>query len=807
LPTMRTRTLWMRLQFDNQAMPIFVGMSTSVENMGINIAQDKDAGERYIIRADNKGVVLAGNDDDYLRGSIHAVYDFLERLGCGWYRPDPLWHVIPKSSTLKVEPMNIKEEPAFAHRDIWNVRDKILKDAWRVGGWHVSHEHILWKHFPRKKYIDEHPEYFGAEQPCLTHPDVIKIIADKFRKKIDRKKGIVPFSLSANDTGGYCECDSCKVVGNISARMLNFANSVARELAKTHPGRYLLTFYPYWHSHEPPEPMLKAEPGVCAMFVNEGNRVRSWEEPETEEVAKTLGRPILREINYFAGWQKTGALLGIYDYWIPAFNKNLDWLGVPWYPGDTTLKNLRYWKRGGVRFVTYETDEPFDSVQRRFSCRWPLYYVGARGMWDPDVSSKEVMREACDKLYGRVSDDMFNYYQVIERAISKNKLVGSNGHLPRPDKIYTELTGDFVGTYLNRAFALAGDETIRQRIAQERQMWDNAWEMMAKLRGQAVEKDKIKATDCYGLAHVKKGQEAKKTDKKVKSQKPNHKVYPPIMPDAKVEVYKTVGDIKLNMYIFNPKGHKATDERPAIVFFFGGGWVRGSPGQFYHQCRYFASRGMVAMAADYRVISRHGIKTLQCVADAKSAIRWARANAKRLGIDANRIVASGGSAGGHLAACTGTLTELDEPTEDLSISSRPNAMVLFNPVLITSPVKGVKLFDEGNDWYESRSKRMGTEPKAVSPYHHISKDTPAAIILIGTKDKFYESAQFFTEAMKKMGNRCELDSYENMPHGFFNFGKFNNKPFVRTLRTIDKFLASLGYLEGEPTIDEYLSSL
>ena len=131
------------------------------------------------------------------------------------------------------------------------------------------------------------------------------------------------------------------------------------------------------------------------------------------------------------------------------------------------------------------------------------------------------------------------------------------------------------------------------------------------------------------------------------------KAYPPKLPGAEVETYKMVGDTKLNLYIYYPPGHKATDKRAAIVFFFGGGWTNGSPGQFEQHCKHLASRGMVAMTADYRVASRQQVKAVSCVADAKSAIRYVRKEAARLGVDPNRIVAGGGSAGGHIAACTG----------------------------------------------------------------------------------------------------------------------------------------------------------
>src|SRR5438045_3916576 len=74
--------------------------------------------------------------------------------------------------------------------------------------------------------------------------------------------------------------------------------------------------------------------------------------------------------------------------------------------------------------------------------------------------------------------------------------------------------------------------------------------------------------------------------------------YPPSMEGARVETYKEVDGTKLNLWIFAPA--KTEAKRPAIIFFFGGGWASGSPAQFERQCRHFAGRGMVAISADYR---------------------------------------------------------------------------------------------------------------------------------------------------------------------------------------------------------------
>ena len=280
-----------------------------------------------------------------------------------------------------------------------------------------------------------------------------------------------------------------------------------------------------------------------------------------------------------------------------------------------------------------------------------------------------------------------------------------------------------------------------------------------------------------------------------KAEKKNAKAYPPKFADAKIETYKTVGDTKLNLFIFNPEGHKATDKRPAIVFFFGGGWTNGSPGQFEQHCKHLASQGMVAITADYRVNSRHQVKAQSCVADAKSAIRYVRKEAARLGIDPAKIAAGGGSAGGHLAACTGVIKGFDESTEDAAISSVPNALVLFNPAVVLAPAPGLPQIDE--DKVTSLKDRMGVEPKSLSPYHNVAKGAPPTIIFHGKADTTvpYKTVELFTEAMTAAGNQCTLVGYEDQKHGFFNYGRSeNNELYNKTLASMDEFLMKLGYL-------------
>jgi acetyl esterase len=285
------------------------------------------------------------------------------------------------------------------------------------------------------------------------------------------------------------------------------------------------------------------------------------------------------------------------------------------------------------------------------------------------------------------------------------------------------------------------------------------------------------------------------------------KTYPPKLEGAKVTTYKSVDGVDLKLYHFEPAGLKATDSRPAVVFYFGGGWKGGNPSQFEQHCRYLASRGMVAFTADYRVLSRHKAKAKVCVTDGKSAIRWIRLHAKELGIDPNRIVAGGGSAGGHIAACTGIISGFEEPGEDYAVSSRPNALALFNPAVVLAPVQGESFFTE--EKLHELDSRMGVPSDNLSPFHHVTSGIPPTIIFHGTADTTvpFRTVEIFATAMSEAGNRCELHPADQQTHGYFNFNRSGNRYFGKTMKITDSFLQSLGYLEGKNTVDAYLSSL
>ena len=251
-----------------------------------------------------------------------------------------------------------------------------------------------------------------------------------------------------------------------------------------------------------------------------------------------------------------------------------------------------------------------------------------------------------------------------------------------------------------------------------------------------------------------------------------------------LELYKQIDTTELFLEVHYPENFNKTNNYSAMIFFFGGGWKDGNRNQFLKHAEYFAKRGLVCFLADYRVENKNQTSPFESLMDAKSAIRHIRKNAAKYAIDTNKIIASGGSAGGHLAAATASIIDFNDPEDDLSISCVPNALVLFNPVIDNGP---------GGYGFE----RIGEAYKQFSPLHNIKKGAPPTLFFLGTKDALIpvETAAYYKIVMITTGSRCELKLYKGQGHGFFNYSNF--KYYKKTIRKTNQFLQSLGYLDKE----------
>ena len=247
--------------------------------------------------------------------------------------------------------------------------------------------------------------------------------------------------------------------------------------------------------------------------------------------------------------------------------------------------------------------------------------------------------------------------------------------------------------------------------------------------------------------------------------------------------YKHSAGQPRELEVYFPSEHDpSTAKRPCVLLFHGGAWGGGDLKQFQKFCQYFASRGLVAVTANYQLVPAGkklptGVSRKQfCITDAKSAIRWVKQHSHELGIDPEKVITGGGSAGGHVSILATTNAGLNDPADPKEIDTSVVAYLLFNPALASFDAK----FPE------------------VDAMKHLTNEFAPAIVFFGTEDKKWLIG--WTAAHTRLkdlgaGDRINLWYAEGAGHSFF--GK---KPwFNHVLIEADRFLVSQGLLSSQAT--------
>lgn len=230
---------------------------------------------------------------------------------------------------------------------------------------------------------------------------------------------------------------------------------------------------------------------------------------------------------------------------------------------------------------------------------------------------------------------------------------------------------------------------------------------------------------------------------------------PTSLPGAETFAYRDA-DPRLLLHVFKPKGWQKSDTRPALIFFFGGAWVRGTPEKSASWAKYAASLGLVGIAPDYRTRERFDSSPLDSVADARASLRWIQEHAAELGIDPARIVVGGNSAGAHLALWTAISQTPPGSSIDEAPLQPPAALILVSAPSDTSMLSA------------QPSRRFGSHAVALSPLHQLDARMPPVIAFHGDADRTvpFSQATALRDALLASGNTCELVVIPNGTHSF-----------------------------------------
>lgn len=254
-------------------------------------------------------------------------------------------------------------------------------------------------------------------------------------------------------------------------------------------------------------------------------------------------------------------------------------------------------------------------------------------------------------------------------------------------------------------------------------------------------------------------------------------------------------DRKEKADLYFPLGKPATQSMPAILVIHGGGFNDGDKarGREINIARNLALKGYVAMSINYKLRRMQDQVTWpQSVFDTKTAVRWLRKNADKLGIDPNRIGAIGCSAGGNLAAMlatTGPADGLDPSGPYAEFPATVKCAVDFYGAVDLMNYHDMKMFaktrEEAPELY-----------KKGSPVTYVDDKDAPMLLVHGTADETVPLSQSETlaAALKRAGVEHQLVIIPGAPH------TFDLEPKERDLRplVLDFFEKHLGTLPTKP---------
>ncbi|MCC6699673.1 MAG: DUF4838 domain-containing protein [Candidatus Hydrogenedentes bacterium] len=458
---------------------ILVGRSAAVAALGIELPSGHTPQmneEGLVIRTVGNTLVLAGNEDWNYRGTIFAVYDFLEQdLGCRWYFPGEYGEVLPELKTIAVEPLDRVERPSFRIRNLWYAgwmpasdADRAAFKQWfdrnKLNGLSLSlpGDGSVIRLAPPDQCFESHPEIYALDKNgqrqkdmlCMSEPEAVRIGVETITRAFREDPELLSFGFAPPDGFPMCHCERCqryypgfngKGYGDPSLTDLwfSFANTIAAEVYKEFPDRWVLT-NGYANRVRPPEIFASLSPNlgiqsavIAACSIHRTGDPRCWQR-------STYGQVLSR-------WTDALDCVFIYDYDPAKALENLP------FPTLHCLKHdLPYFKERGVWGFWTEGSNSWMVTHLN-------YYVRAKLMWDTDARVEDLVHEYCQRFYGDAASPVEKYIWTLDKAVENTATHETWGRLMQWRSILPPVRAK-LERLMAKAEEAAQDETTRQRV-------------------------------------------------------------------------------------------------------------------------------------------------------------------------------------------------------------------------------------------------------------------------------------------------------------------------------------------------------
>lgn len=250
--------------------------------------------------------------------------------------------------------------------------------------------------------------------------------------------------------------------------------------------------------------------------------------------------------------------------------------------------------------------------------------------------------------------------------------------------------------------------------------------------------------------------------------------------------YHTANNFESKLDVYTPM---APGPHPTVLHIHGGGWTGGTRESVVLRMLPYLEMGFAVVNVGYRLARVS--EAPGAVEDCRCALAWVAKNAKEYGLDPNRIVVIGYSAGGHLALTTGMLTaEAGFDRGCAGPAPKPAAIVNWYGITdVVDLLEGANSRGYAVTWLGSRPDRVEVA-RRLSPLKYVRKDLPPILTIHGDADPVvpYQHGTTLHAALQKAGAATELVTIPGGKHG--NFPPADQ---IRALTAVRAFLAKHGF--------------